>query len=219
MLVKNSSALYTKSMRKKSSKVKIIKSKAKSKKKLTRPKSITSRENGMKGGAPAKLETIEKHLNKFLNLIALGATDEQIGVALGMSISTVVKYKRHDRFLRAVEQSEKFAKARVRRAIYKRALGYTHQEENIFCYKGEIVRAQTIKHYAPDMGAADMWMRNKDETWKGNRPDITNTVTNINKVTNNTIKPEDVTEETRERVANNFKILERNGLLGDKAEH
>ena len=45
--------------------------------------------------------------------------------------------------------------------MYQRACGYTHPEEQLFQFRGEVIRAKTTKHYPPDTEAAKFWLRNR----------------------------------------------------------
>ena len=52
-------------------------------------------------------------------------------------------------------------------ALYQSAVGYTHDEEKIFQWDGDIVRADTTKHYKPDIAAIKLWLTNRQrEHWK-----------------------------------------------------
>ena len=52
-------------------------------------------------------------------------------------------------------------------SLYRRGIGYTHDEEKIFQHKGRIIRVNTTKHYPPDTQAASLWLRNRQPTlWR-----------------------------------------------------
>ena len=70
-------------------------------------------------------------------------------------------------FKDALEAGYTDADAAVLGALYQSAVGYTHEEEKIFQWDGEIVRAETVKHYKPDTAAIKLWMTNRQqEHWK-----------------------------------------------------
>lgn len=51
------------------------------------------------------------------------------------------------------------------KSLYRRANGYDQPSEKIFCYEGEVVRADTSTHIPPDTTAAIFWLKNR-------RPDL-----------------------------------------------
>ena len=92
----------------------------------------------------------------------LGATDGQIADLFGVSESTINNWKlEHPKFLESIRDGKIIADAKVAEALLNRALGYSHTEEKIFCFQGEIIRAETINHYPPDTQAASLWLRNR----------------------------------------------------------
>lgn len=68
--------------------------------------------------------------------------------------------QRHPEFKRAIEIGKFLAATNVVKALYERALGYTHAEEKIFSHAGNqwsnprVVRVRTRRHYPPDTEAA-----------------------------------------------------------------
>ena len=104
------------------------------------------------------------------NLCLLGATDKQIATTLGIAESTLNRWKeKHKGFRESLKQGKDYANGRVVRALYERALGYSHPEEKIFQHDGEIIRATTTKHYPPDTAAAIIWLKNRQALkWRDN---------------------------------------------------
>jgi hypothetical protein len=137
----------------------------KQKKKLKRPGSIGNKRS-QKIGETEKLRIVE--------LIKHGLTESQICEAFGFTARALQYVKAKDEtFFHAIRESRKVSDSKVEKALYERALGYSHNEEKIFCTKrGKIVRAKTIKHYPPDVEACQFWLTNrKSENWK-NKHDI-----------------------------------------------
>jgi hypothetical protein len=111
---------------------------------------------------------------KIIELVKLGLTESQICEAFGFTQRALQYVKAKDEtFFHSIREARKISDAKVEVALYERALGYSHQEEKIFCNKsGKIVRAATIKHYPPDVEACQFWLTNrKAENWK-NKNDI-----------------------------------------------
>ena len=40
-------------------------------------------------------------------------------------------------------------------------MGYSHENEKIFCHQGAVTRVSTIEHYPPDTTAAIFWLKNR----------------------------------------------------------
>jgi hypothetical protein len=76
--------------------------------------------------------------------------------------------KKHPEFLQALERGKEGADIKVARSVYEAAVGYEHPEDKIFLGpKGKPVIVKTTKHYPPDIGAAKMWLGNRQpEKWK-----------------------------------------------------
>lgn len=120
-------------------------------------------------GRPSKYKDIDLELVKRLAM--LGLTDKEIAKSLNIAESTLNLYKKkHKRFSESLKNGKEIADAKVAESLYKRACGYEHPEEKIFCSEGEIVRANTIKHYPPDTAAAFIWLKNRQpEKWRDKR--------------------------------------------------
>lgn len=104
-------------------------------------------------------------------LCMLGCTDKQISEVLEIGARTLARYKQEIPEMRqAMAEGRALADAEVASSLYHRAIGYSHPEEKIFNNQGEILRAQTTKHYPPDTGAASLWLRNRQpENWRDSK--------------------------------------------------
>ena len=69
--------------------------------------------------------------------------------------------KQYPTFRDAIEEGYTDADAAVLSAVYQSAIGYTHDEEKLFMWDGAVIRADTVKHYKPDMNAAKLWLTNR----------------------------------------------------------
>lgn len=117
-------------------------------------------EGGNPGGRPTKYEV--EYVGQVYKLCLLGATDEQIADFFEINVDTVHEWTaQHPEFSDARKRGKAEADANVAEALYNRALGYTHPEEKIFQNNGEIIRADTLKHYPPDTAAAFIWLKNR----------------------------------------------------------
>jgi hypothetical protein len=135
---------------------------------------------------PVKKERTEKiHEGEFLHgnslykyeydeqaykLCLLGATDVELADFFNVDERTVNNWKHdHPCFFQSLQRGKVMADANISERLYQRALGYTHSEEKIFCNMGEVIRANTTKHYPPDTGAIKLWLFNRrSKDWKAN---------------------------------------------------
>ena len=111
-------------------------------------------------GQPTKYKTSYNKL-AFRHCL-LGATDKELALLFEVSEATLNNWK-HDfpKFLESVKDGKDIADAKVAEAMYKRALGYHHKEDKIFCDKGVIVVQPTTKHYPPDGPTCLNWLKNR----------------------------------------------------------
>lgn len=119
-------------------------------------------------GRPCKYEThVEPYLDKIFEWLKTGYTDCSIAEQLGIHQNTWMRYRDKYSIL-----GELYARARAHRnalvmnKMYERATGYQHPDLFIAQNKGEIVKEEIIKHYPPDVQAADLFLRNNDPDYK-----------------------------------------------------
>jgi len=95
-------------------------------------------------------------------LCLLNAINDQIADVLGIHIKTLELWMRkHPSLAEAMKRGKAYADANVAKALYHRAIGYSHKETKVFCQNGEIITQEVIKHYPPDTGAAFIWLKNR----------------------------------------------------------
>lgn len=102
------------------------------------------------------------------NYCLLGATDVQLAGYFGVNVSTLDLWKQaHPEFIEAIEAGRDKADALIAKALYHRAKGYSHTEDDIRVVAGSIEITPTVKHYPPDTAAASLWLRNRQSgRWK-----------------------------------------------------
>lgn len=138
-------------------------------------------------GRPPKFPDID--LKQVEKLAAFGRLDlADIAYIMGVDNDTLHKWrKRYKEFNEAIKKGRSTANSNVKRKIYERATGYTHDEEKIFCVKIEptelnpegivIKRVKTKKHYPPDPTAFIFWMCNQEpDEWKRDRQSKEDTI-------------------------------------------
>lgn len=104
----------------------------------------------------------------MVELYEKGYTDAQVATDLGVSARTIYYWKsRYVSDLQAIYKAKANVDEMVEAALLRVALGYSHPEEKIFVAFGEVTRVQTIKHYPPDVRAAQYWLNNRNpDRWK-----------------------------------------------------
>ncbi len=103
-----------------------------------------------------------EYAEQAAKLCALGATDYELADFFGVDTRTIYRWKNvHEDFCQALIAGKENADARVERALYNRAVGYTFESEKVFQFQGEIIRADTVEHVAADPSAAKLWLTNR----------------------------------------------------------
>lgn len=122
----------------------------------------------MAGGRPTK------YLPVYAKLVArmvehTGATRAEICQLLEIGNGTLHRWEMaYPEFRDALRAKARSAcDARVERALYERAVGYTFESEKIFCQEGLVIRAGILEHVPPDVKAAELWLLNRQpDKWK-----------------------------------------------------
>lgn len=95
-------------------------------------------------------------------LCALGATTPELADFFGVDISTVSLWLvEHKEFSEVVKREKEIANNRVEESLYRRAMGYEHDEVDIRVIDNKIVQTKIRKHYPPDAKAMIFWMKNR----------------------------------------------------------
>ena len=127
-----------------------------------------------KRGRPTKFN--EVMYEQVENLCLLGATNEELARFFKVAGSTIDLWiKKNTDFSGAVKRGREVADAKVAASLYRRAIGYSHPEDDIRSVAmganqgSEIVITPTIKHYPPDTAAAFIWLKNRrPDKWRDN---------------------------------------------------
>lgn len=112
------------------------------------------------------------------SLAAMGATDNEIATAIGVSERTINRWKKdHESFAAALSQGKGVSDAKVVRSLYQRAIGYEYTEEKKIVEvdtDGNVkpVRVETVKKKVPpDVGAQCFWLKNRQRDRWQDRPE------------------------------------------------
>ena len=115
------------------------------------------------------------------SLAQKGATDQELAEAFGVSKRTILRWKNeHPSFAEAYQRGKDVADAKVKKALYQRAIGYEVIEKestvDVDPNTGESkpVRVKTItKQIAPDTMAIMYWLNNRSKGEFAQRQEVT----------------------------------------------
>ena len=119
-----------------------------------------------KNGRPRE-EVSERLARKKFSLSAVkkiaahGLTDEELADILEVDTRTIARWKKDEKFLSCLKNGKLEADLNVEKALYHRAIGYSHKDLFITQYKGEIISEEIIKYYPPDTIACNSWLNNR----------------------------------------------------------
>jgi hypothetical protein len=122
---------------------------------------------GNKGGG-RKTTYKKEYADLAYKFCLLGAIDKELADFFEVAENTINVWKRkHKEFELALKEGKEQADTNVADRLYQRAIGYSHPEEKLFQYNGEVIRAETIKHYPPDTTAMIFWLKNRQkDRWR-----------------------------------------------------
>ena len=117
---------------------------------------------GNKGGG-RRPQYIKSYNDLAYKYCLLGATNAQLADYFGVTEQSINRWKnKYKDFKFALQKGKQVADAEVAHQLFKRATGYKHPEDKIFCNSdGEVTTVKTTKHYPPDTGAAFIWLKNR----------------------------------------------------------
>jgi hypothetical protein len=99
-----------------------------------------------------------------------GATDADLADAFQVRISTIRLWMNiYPEFSEAIRVGKDAANKRVERSLYERANGYNYEAVKVFMPAGskQPVIVHYIEHCPPDVGAAFIWLKNRDpDRWR-----------------------------------------------------
>lgn len=129
-------------------------------------------------------------------LCLLGSTDADMADFFNVAESTINAWKlKHPDFSESIKRGKISADANVASRLYKRAIGYEHDDEKIFNNNGEPLIVPTTKHVQPDTTAAIFWLKNRQPARWRDKQELDVTVSPINElikqISGNTIEPKD----------------------------
>ena len=131
-------------------------------------------------------------------LCLLGSTDKDMADFFEVDESTINRWKiEYPEFCESIKRGKISADANVASRLYKRAIGYEHDEDKIFNNQGEPLIVPTIKHVQPDTTAAIFWLKNRQPKMWRDKQEIEHGGSVHQEVSN--LTPEQVIERMKQK--------------------
>lgn len=117
----------------------------------------------------------DEFIGYAFKLALMGATNEKIADALGISVKTLETWTRtKPEFKGAIVKGRTEADAAVAHSLYKKAVGYYKRTEKATA-KGDVVSVKEF--YPPDTASAIFWLKNRQRDQWRDRHDVDHTHT------------------------------------------
>lgn len=99
-----------------------------------------------------------------------GATNDTLAELFQVSVRTINRWLNdHKEFCHAVMAGRQRADAQVAMSLYQRAIGMVIPKAHVSSYKGSVTITELQEYLPPDVGAASLWLFNRDpENWRSN---------------------------------------------------
>lgn len=105
---------------------------------------------------------LKKYVKTAAEMCKLGATDQNLADAFGISVRTLGRWKvEHKEFWQALKTNKSAFDDQVEAALFQRAMGYSCEETKIHVIDDKIVETTVTKHYPPESRAALAWLYNR----------------------------------------------------------
>ena len=125
-----------------------------------------------KTGRPSRYD--EKYVHQAFRLALLGLDDKQIASVFGIAVATLYNWRRkYPAFLEALNNGKAMADGQVAVSLYRRAVGYEHDDVQINVLRdGTVVKTAFRKKFAPDTTACIYWLKNRQpDFWRDKEKD------------------------------------------------
>lgn len=106
----------------------------------------------------------DEYAEQARKLCLLGFTDSELATFFEVCEATLNNWKiAHPNFLESIKQGKVIADGNVVDSLYKRAIGYEHDEVDIRVIGSEIVQTPIKKIYPPDATSLKFWLINRQK--------------------------------------------------------
>lgn len=104
----------------------------------------------------------EEYAEQARKLSLLGATDKEMADFFNISEATLNNWKKkHPLFVESLKKGKGGADADVAASLYKRAMGYEHDDVDIRVIDSQVVKTPIRKVYPPETVACIFWLKNR----------------------------------------------------------
>ena len=124
-----------------------------------------------KAGRKSKLDVIKNNMEQIEKWSRSGLREEQIAECLGISSTTLSKYKNEYPELKdVISRARVFLVADLKNVLVERAKGFTYEEKKSYTKRDESGRETTYieiteKYALPDVAALNSLLQNFDGDW------------------------------------------------------
>lgn len=130
----------------------------------------------MPGGRPTKYKP--EYASQAGKLCELGATDAHLADFFQVTISTINQWKiQFPEFSESLKKYKEKADDMIEQSLYRRAMGYEHDEVDIRVAEGKIVQTPIRKYYPPDTTAMIFWLKNRKKAEWRDKVDVEHDLT------------------------------------------
>jgi cell fate (sporulation/competence/biofilm development) regulator YmcA (YheA/YmcA/DUF963 family) len=128
----------------------------------------------MSGGRPTSYK--EEYNEQAYKLCLMGHTDKELASFFEVNEDTIHEWKKkHPKFSESIKSGKQIADGNVTESLYKRAMGYEHEDVDIKVIDGQIVKTPLVKHYPPDATSMIFWLKNRQRAQWRDKQDIEHT--------------------------------------------
>lgn len=123
----------------------------------------------MARGRPSKFKP--EFVDQGRRLANLGATDREIAEFFEIDEATLYRWK-HERpaFCEALTLGKEGPDSRVEQSLFRRAVGYRHDDVHVSTYEGKVTLTPIVRHYPPDPTSMIFWLKNRrQDRWREKR--------------------------------------------------
>jgi hypothetical protein len=125
----------------------------------TKPAKPTTKKYHLKRADPLYREFFPEQL---YHMTRVGATMHDVAQAFGVTEDKLANWvASRPEMQEAIERGREARNDQVVSALYSRAVGYEHEAEKLFMYRGEVVKGTYKEKFPPDPVAAMYWLKNR----------------------------------------------------------
>ena len=116
-------------------------------------------------------DTIEDNFDLIESLIKEGYPEREVAKKIGIAYSSWNKYKAEKtELMELIKNARASVVSEIKKALYKKAIGFTYQEREIYKTTDEDGSTKTNikiheKYSVPDVAAANLLLKNYDDEW------------------------------------------------------